>query len=245
MGNVIIPKEVNFVDKIAFAFFILFSLIMVAHLGLLSLGTSLDASLSKAISLVTHVEIVNENVSFKYFFTILSVLGEVTQFYVIYVILEYLLEGKLFHLFTGVKYMNKVRSMKNHYIIAGGGRVGSHAAKVLRERNLEVIIVDNKEDIVEKLRREGFTAVKGDILDENFLKDINISKAKHLITCLGSDSDNILLVLTARELSPALRISARANNDSVVGKLKHAGASNIVVPSALGGEELAKNAALL
>ena len=74
------------------------------------------------------------------------------------------------------------------------------------------------------------------------LKKINIEKVKHFFACLAKDSDNILLVLTVRELNPGIKISARAHSDDIVSKLQHAGASYVVVPAAIGGEELAKTA---
>jgi voltage-gated potassium channel len=138
--------------------------------------------------------------------------------------------------------MNKVKKMKGHFIVAGGGRVGSHAAEALKNYTDKIVIIDNNDERVNKLRKKGFTVVKGDLLDEHFLKEINIENAKYLIACLGNDSDNILLVLTVRELNPGIKISARANVESTVQKLKHAGASHVVVPASLGGDELAKAA---
>ena len=63
-----------------------------------------------------------------------------------------------------------------------------------------------------------------------------------MFACLGSDSDNILLVLTVRELNKDIRMSARASHDDIISKLNHAGAKYVVVPSSLGGEELARTA---
>lgn len=242
MGKVDIPKEGHFLKKILLAMAILVTLVVMAQLAFMEQGMGLDKSFSKSISIVTHVDVVNEQISFKYFFALLSVLGGVVQFYLIYVVLEYILEGKFHNIFSGVRHMNKVKNMKDHYIIAGGGRVGSHAATLLKSYGKEVVLIDNNEAVVEKLRSQGFTALRGDVLDEAFLKEVNIEKAKQLLACLGRDSDNILLVLTSRELNPGLKVSARANHESVIPKLQHAGASHVVVPSSLGGEELAKTA---
>lgn len=242
MGKVKIPKDKSFLKKIAIAIAIMFFLIFGVQIILLAEGFPRETSFSKAISIITGVEIVNEQIGFKYVFTFLSMVGGVLEFYLFYLILEYLIEGKLNGILTGVGYMNRIKSMKDHYIIAGGGRVGSHAAKVLSLHEKDIVIADNNEDNIQKLRKDGLIAVKGDVLDEAFLTELNISKAKYLFACLGSDSDNILLVLTAREMNPLLKISARANNDSVVPKLKHAGAHHVVVPSSLGGEELAREA---
>ena len=105
-----------------------------------------------------------------------------------------------------------------------------------------MVIVEKDEDEAKKMRKQGYLVVVGDVLDTHFLKEINIDKAKQLFACLDSDSDNILLVLTVKEINHNIRISARASNDNIISKLKHAGASFVVVPSSLGGEELAKTA---
>ncbi len=241
MGKVNLPED-NFLKKVVLALLILVILISLASIGLFLQGLQAEESFSKALGIVTHVEIVNEQIGLKYFFALLSIMGGVVQFYLIYVILEYLLEGKFKDVFSGVRQMNKVKKMSNHYIIAGGGRVGSHAASVLKQYTKDIVIVDNDEETVKKLKKQGYIAVKGDVLDEDFLTEINIEKAKQLIACLGSDSDNILLVLTAKELHPGIKVSARANSENVVAKLKHAGAAHVVIPSYLGGIELAKTA---
>jgi len=239
MGKVEVP-ETKFIKKIFFALMILIGLILVSDLVLILIGFDSHETFSKAVSIVTHVEVVEEEIAYKYLFVIFGIMGEVVQFYLIYVLLEYLLEGRFKDVFSGVKHMNMVKNMRNHYIIAGGGRVGYHAAKALEHHKKKLVIVDSDDDMIAKLRREGFVAVKGDVLDESFLEEINIKKAKQLIACLGKDSDNILLVLTANEMNPAITVSARANSDTVVDKLRHAGAKYVVVPSSLGGENLAK-----
>ncbi len=243
MGKVDTPRETQFFKKMFFALLILLGFVVVAQFFLITLGYTASESFQKAIEIVTHVGVATEQIGFKYVFVLLGIMGDVVQFYLIYVILEYLLEGKFKDIFSGVRHMNKVKKMKNHYIIAGGGRVGSHSAESLKSYTENVVVVDNDEKTIQKLRKMGYTAVKGDLLDENFLKEINVDKAKHLIACLGRDSDNILLILSTRELNPGIKISARANSESTVQKLKHAGASHVIVPSSIGGEELAKWAA--
>ena len=242
MGKVDMPGESDFFKKIFIALLILLSLIFITNFGLIRDGYDSEKSFSKAVKIVTHVDIVSEDIGYKYIFTILSIMGEVIQFYLIYVVLEYVLDGKFKNMFIGVKHMKKAKSLNNHCIIAGGGRVGSHTADSLSKHTNNILIVDKEDENIDALRKKGYLAVKGDVLDEHFLEEINIDKAKQLIACLGDDSDNILLVLTAKELNHTIKISARANYDKSVPKLKHAGASYVVVPASIGGEELAKTA---
>ena len=54
-----------------------------------------------------------------------------------------------------------------------------------------------------------------------------------------NDSDNVYVVLTARELNQKLTIISRASTDSSVKKLKRAGANNVIMPDKMGGAHMA------
>jgi voltage-gated potassium channel len=54
------------------------------------------------------------------------------------------------------------------------------------------------------------------------------------------DADNLFVVLTAKELNPALKIISRASLDHSDVKLKRAGASNVIMPDKIGGQRMAK-----
>jgi len=142
-------------------------------------------------------------------------------------------------MFSEARLMNQVKKLKDHIIICGGGRVGVHVADVLARYGKAFIILDENAEAVEKLKREGHMAINADALDEKDLLKAGINNASHLLACLGEDGDNILLVLTAKELNPSITIAVRATTESTITKLKHAGAKHIVLPEALGGLHLA------
>ena len=75
-------------------------------------------------------------------------------------------------------------------------------------------------------------------MDENLI-DAGIKRAKAIITTLPSDSENLYVVLTARELCKNILIISRASNHSTVKKLKIAGASNVIMPDIVGGAHMA------
>ena len=52
---------------------------------------------------------------------------------------------------------------------------------------------------------------------------------------LGEDTDNLFVVLSARQLNPKLTIISRAINEQVENKLRRAGANYIVRPERIGG----------
>ncbi|MDZ7613868.1 MAG: TrkA family potassium uptake protein [Flavobacteriaceae bacterium] len=84
-----------------------------------------------------------------------------------------------------------------------------------------------------------FLHVKGDATDDEALIRAGIKEAKHLITTLPSDADNLFVVLSARQLNKTCTIISRASNDSSYSKLKMAGANNVIMPDNFGGGHMA------
>ena len=80
---------------------------------------------------------------------------------------------------------------------------------------------------------------EGDATEDEVLEKAGITRAKALITTLPMDADNLYVVLTARALSPGLRIISRAKHDSSEKKLKTASADNVIMPDKVGGSHMA------
>lgn len=239
MGAIKRASETNFFKKIFFAVIFLLALILIGTL-FVEKGV-LSSALFKSASIITHTSL-DETQNNKYTLLILGLLGDVTRFYIVYIILEFVLEGKLGNIFSEVKILKKVKKLRNHFIIAGGGRVGMHVAEELAKNNKKFIIVEKDKELADKLNKKGYLCLNADILEEHEMDSIGIKDAKHLIACLGEDAHNILLILAAKEKNPNLKISARANSEKVVDKLRHAGAAYVVLPEVLGGVQLAENA---
>ena len=81
--------------------------------------------------------------------------------------------------------------------------------------------------------------IKGDGTQDEILLAAGIKNARALITTLPVDADNLFVVLTAKQLNPAITIISRASQDSSVSKLKIAGANNVIMPDKIGGTHMA------
>jgi len=230
-----IPSEETFGKKILIAIGLL--VIVVASGTLLLSEGDFGKSFLKTIELVTHVKAEDNT----FVSIILSLVGYVTQFYVLYVILEFVLEGKMRNLFTEVKTLKAISKMKNHYVICGGGRVGHHVADELKKQKKPYVMIEADELQFKKLKSKGYTVINDDVLDDKALLKAHAQDAAWLLACLGDDGDNILLVLSAKEVNPTIKIAARANHERIVDKLKHAGASQVILPEMLGGVKLAES----
>ncbi len=128
---------------------------------------------------------------------------------------------------------NAIKQLKDHVIICGYGRNGREAAHVLSTHKIPFVVVE--ENITENDKKfELMHFMQGNATDDITLLEAGLQKAKALIITLPSDSDNLFVVLTAKQYSPSINIISRASKDSSVSKLKVAGATHVIMPDKLG-----------
>jgi len=242
MGKIDVP-----LDKLAsrLSIGILALVILIAGGGMIialdqGLGTSEGMLLS--LSFATHIEpgtLTNAQLGTKAVFVTLAFAGEVLAFYVFYVLIEFMLSGEFNKKLGGVKDMTYVKKMKNHIIVCGGGRVGKNVCAKLKDGKQGIVVIDKDDVRVASLKRDGFHAILGDANDERILRTAGVEHAHSLAAVIGDDGDNLLTILTAKELNPDLSVAARANDEKIVSKLKHAGAEVVILPEVVGGLKLA------
>lgn len=153
---------------------------------------------------------------------------------------RYLIDGVFTNYYRDNKLRRKIEKLRNHVVICGYGRNGKQAAIELEEHNVPVIILENNPPSVEELANSDKLFIEGDATREDILNLANIKEAKALITTLPVDADNLFVVLSARELNPQMTIISRASLDHSDGKLKRAGANNVIMPDKIGGQRMAK-----
>ncbi len=134
------------------------------------------------------------------------------------------------------------KSMKGHTIICGFGVKGRAAAEELLSRGVpasNLLVVERDPDALELAAGMGLTAIRGDATRERHLVEAGIGGAAHVIVAPNSDSDCVLICLTARDLNPMVTIVAAAREDENVRLVERSGASVVIAPSVAGGRLLA------
>jgi trk system potassium uptake protein TrkA len=99
-------------------------------------------------------------------------------------------------------------------IVVGGGKTGSHLADLLAAGGHRVRVVDDRPDVVDKLRRElsPETIVPGDGADPDVLERAGIRDADVVAAVTGDDEDNLVIATLARFEFSVRRVIARVNN---------------------------------
>jgi len=176
------------------------------------------------------------------YFTIFLIIFSFGIFaYNIQLITSFILDGNLRRRYKKIKQLNQIKKMKEHIVICGYGRNGHQIVDELKEAGQKFIIIERNKKLFENEEKSGRGNIflQGDATDDQLLIDAGIKKAKALITTLPEDTDNLFVVLTAREMNPELLIISRASKDSTDKKLRMAGANNVVMPDKVGGAHMA------
>lgn len=154
-------------------------------------------------------------------------------------LLALLLEGDLRGYFRERRMQHRLNDLKDHVIVCGFGKTGFQAAWELKKVGRPFVIIEKEESKSHNSRFEGDPFILGNAMDEAVLEKAGIRRARGLITALTTDADNVMVVLTARQMSPHLSIVARAMKLGTESKLKAAGADHIVSLYEIGGRRMA------
>lgn len=155
-------------------------------------------------------------------------------------IVQFMVEGQLRSILGRRKLEKQIAKLKNHYIICGYGRIGTHICHELQAKPVPFVVVEKESSRVDRLNRQGTLFVEGDAtLDETLIK-AGIRNAKGLVTAVTSDTENVYITLTARGLNPDMFILARASEEASETKLKRAGATKVISPYVMGASRMAQ-----
>jgi voltage-gated potassium channel len=129
----------------------------------------------------------------------------------------------------------ELRSIKNHYIVCGFGRIGKIIARGLNNQGVPLVVIDQSSDSKEILEDQNIPHIIGDATSDDILIEAGIERARGLVTVVLSDADNLFITMTARGINPKLFILSRADEEATEKKLLRAGANKVVLPYLIGG----------
>lgn len=150
-----------------------------------------------------------------------------------------IVQSELVATFGQRRQSRKMSKLRNHFIICGAGRVGSHLVRALLGSEETFIVIEKDPQKVGELLDLGVVVLVRDATLEESLHEAGVEHAQGLAACLADDADNVYVVLTARDLNAKLHIVARAAEEQAESKLIRAGANRVVAPTIIGGHRMA------
>ncbi len=236
-----IPKFYN--SKIRQAIFLLTLLIALGVSGfrLIADYSWIDAFYMTAITITTvgFGEVTPLDPEAKLFTIFLIINSVVVLGYTVTVTAEYILSQNNFERLKKRKMQKRIDALKEHIIICGYGRNGIQVAEKLIEYRRDFVVIEKDKEICDKLLNQEQLVIHGNANDDDILHSAGLNRAKFIISALPDDSDNLFVVLTARQANSNIQIISRACKDSYLNKLITAGANHVALPEQIGGRHMA------
>lgn len=132
-----------------------------------------------------------------------------------------------------------IARISGHIIVCGLSRTGKYALDELVQSGQSVVVIERDEASTLYLEGRDIPYIVGDATEDENLIAAGVDKAKAVITCLTADAENAFVVVSARNLNAKLQIVSKAETESSRNKLLAVGADKVVIPSRLGGSNLA------
>lgn len=120
--------------------------------------------------------------------------------------------------------------LRDHVVIAGGGRHGRRIAEALTYLERPHVVVELDHQRFEAMKDAGVAAVYGDATSEAILEAASLSHAKLVLVTTPKLDVTSAVIETARRLNPNVNIVARADGHDEVRVLTELGAYEVVQP---------------
>ena len=159
--------------------------------------------------------------------------------YVAAAVVQFMVEGRIRIILGRRRLDKKIDRLKNHYIICGYGRIGRVLCRHLKRAGIDVAVIEKDPEQITVMDEDGILYIAGEATDENILLKAGIKRAQGLVAALATDTDNVFLVLTARQLAPEILIMARSSQETAKIKLRAAGANFVESPYEMGAVSMA------
>jgi len=150
-------------------------------------------------------------------------------------------EGDLSGAFRRKRTKKMVASMSGHTIVCGSGLMAQTIVDRLTRNRQQVVVVDSDQENIELIRRRypKVPIIDSPAIDEMSLADANVLTAQSIVATLDSDFDNLLIVMTCKDLGTNIKVVARSDDTRVASRMLKAGVDEVICPFQLSGEHVA------
>jgi voltage-gated potassium channel len=136
------------------------------------------------------------------------------------------------------------KKLRDHVLIAGFGVSNDKALEELLRRGTppkRIVVIDDDREALDRAAECGVAVLHGDAARDETLQAAHVERASALLVSTGRDDSNILVVLTARKLSPVVKISVTIRETDNEDIAKQAGADTVINPVSFSGLLLASS----
>jgi len=132
----------------------------------------------------------------------------------------------------------ELAALRDHYVVCGFGRAARPVADGLAEKGASFCVIESDPTAEPILQDRGYPYLIDDATSDRALKDAGVDHARVVLALLPSDANNLYVTVSAKALSPGVRVIARAADESGETKLLRGGADEVISPYALASQPI-------
>ena len=215
MGFLGYKKKIGFQAGFTVAQISEFSLILIA------LGVSIGHLTNEILSLVTIVGLITISGS---------------TYLILYSDKIYPYLSKYLSIFERKKVKENEQDFKDYDIILFGyNRIGYDLLKSFKKLKKKFLVVDYNPETTLELSKKGIECRYGDVDDEEFLSELNLTETKMVVSTVPEFETNLLLINKIRQINKKAIVIVVSHNIEEANKLYSLGATYVIMPHFLGG----------
>lgn len=123
-----------------------------------------------------------------------------------------------------------IQGLENHVVVCGYGRVGRAVGDALKASNVDIVVIEESEDIVKELSKEGIHAIFGDSSDVEILEKADTERAQAIVIAVPTLVEVVATAESAKMLNEKIYVIARSQDTKSAERLKEIGADMIIEP---------------
>ncbi len=134
--------------------------------------------------------------------------------------------------------------LRNHVVIAGGGRVGLEIARVLQRLGFPLVTIELDHRRVDQAKAEGLPVIYGDASHDVVLEAAEIASARMLIVTTPEMVVAQAVVVNARKHNNGLDVVARTSDPTFLSVFRQLNVTDVVLPEFEASLEMTRQALL-
>jgi Kef-type K+ transport system membrane component KefB len=140
-------------------------------------------------------------------------------------------------IFEGKKMGSKEKKKESYDVVLFGyHRIGYKILRTLQESKASFVVVDYNPKTILKLGKQGVNCIYGDASDKEFLSELDLSKAKVVVSTIPDEYSNLSIKQNLEKLNSEAVFIATSEQPSHALDLYSKGIDYVIVPHHLGGD---------
>ena len=220
MGMLGYKKKTSFKAGLTVAQISEFSLILIA------LGVSVGHLSNEILSLVTIVGLITISGS---------------TYLILYADKIYPYLSKYLSIFERKKVEEQKENIKKYdSILFGYNRIGHDILQSFKKLKKKFLVVDYNPETIHELSKKKIKCRYGDVDDDEFLNELNLTKTKMIVSTIPEFETNLLLIRKIRQTNKKAIIMVVSYNIKEANILYDEGATYVIMPHFLGGDHASR-----